>query len=148
MADAGMQTRPLSVLPGALLALIGLVLALAGGGKMYLNQRYAQEGKRVIGVITGSSSPSARSSAIRYEFHTPDGRTFAGTQSRYSGRAGETILLEYLASDPSWSRVAGSEQNDRQSFLPVGIVGVVTLLAGLYSVAYVVRQRGASADRR
>ena len=141
MPEARMQSQPLSVLPGTLLALIGLVLALVGGGKMYLNQRYTQEGKRVIGVVTASSMRSG----IRYEFQTADGRTFTGRQSRYSGRPGETILLEYLASDPSWNRVAGSEQSDRQSFLPIGIVGVLTLLAGLYSIAYVLRRR-AGAD--
>ena len=142
MPQARMGSKPLSVLPGTLLAVIGLVLALIGGGKMYLNQRYTQEGKRVIGVVTASSMRSG----IRYEFQTPDGRTFTGRQSRYSGRPGETILLEYLASDPSWNRVAGSEQSDRESFVPLGIVGLVTLVAGLYSVVYVLRQRRAGSD--
>lgn len=130
-----------STLPGALLLMIGVALLLAGSGKLYLDTRYEHEGRDVIGIITASDSPMSRARSIRYEFETADGHRFQGHQSRYGGRPGETIRLQYLASDPTWNRVAGSDHDDRQVFLTMGIIGALAVLGGFYSMIFVLRQR-------
>lgn len=128
--------------PRILMAVLGLTLTLIGGGKYYLNARYQSEGREVIGTVTGTDG-SRRSRLILYEFRTPDGGTFHGRQSRYGYSIGQPVRLEYLASDPEWNRVAGSDRDDYRTYLPTGLAGALFLLVGLYSVSYVLRTRRA-----
>jgi hypothetical protein len=96
---------------GALVAAsFGLVL-LAMGGRLIIYDHLLASAVRAAAEITsaGSTRSSGSSSVnfVRYRFTDPSGRTFSGTSAGYSGRAGDSLLVEYVPRFPYIHRVAG-----------------------------------------
>lgn len=120
----------------------GLLLFLFSAGKELLDGFYRADGREIIATITWCGyTSSANSRSVRYTFTLPDGRSFKGSQTGYGGTVGETILVAYLPSNPSFNRVAGSERQG-QKWLPfLAVAGIFFMFAGVRS--YVVLRRQA-----
>jgi hypothetical protein len=73
----------------------------------------------------------AGSSFIKYSFTLPDGGTFTNTQGNYSGNPGDTIVIEYVRTDPDLNRVAGSESRERRLVWIIAIPAAFFLLVAL-----------------
>lgn len=120
----------------------GLLLFLFSAGKTLLDHVYRTDGREILATVTWSGyTSSANSRSVRYTFTLPDGRSFKGSQTGYGGTVGETILVAYLPSNPSFNRVAGSERQG-QKWLPfLAVAGIFFMFAGVRS--YVVLRRQA-----
>lgn len=134
--------RPLAA--PLLVIAFGLVLcaiALVKGG---LNFLYDLDGKAIVGTVVYSDyardSRGIPQGNITYRFSLGDGRTFQGHQTGYSLSPGQTIRLQYLAHHPAINRVAGAQRAERKWLLPVGVIGMLFLLAGLRALALARRQ--------
>ena len=111
---------------GAVWLVLGLG-ALAGGAYAFrLNQRYAREGVTVEGVVLTRSVSVSRAGVrtktptthhdVTYRFQTPDGTTHEGADSLdedlwNSLREQGPVTIQYLASDPSTSRVSDASRD-------------------------------------
>jgi len=120
----------------------GLLLCLFSAGKTLLDHFYRTEGREIVATVTWSGyTSSANSRSVRYSFTLPDGRSFRGNQTGYGGTVGESILVAYLPSNPSFNRVAGAERQG-QKWLPfLAVAGIFFVFAGVRS--YVVLRRKA-----
>jgi hypothetical protein len=120
----------------------GLLLLLISGSSIFLNRLYRTQGRQVVATVTGTDAAydlhHSQHSNIRYQF-TVNGRTFRGNQTGYSENTGETMLVTYLPSYPSFNRVAGSEQQEQKALEPVAFAGLLFMLIAVQS--YVVNRR-------
>ena len=85
-------------------------------------------------ILSGSVSNAfthAGSSFVKYSFTLPDGRTFTNTQGNYSGNPGDTIVVEYVRTNPALNRVAGSESRERRLVWIFGIPAAFCFLIAL-----------------
>ncbi len=91
-------------------AIFGLGLLLVGG-RLVAYDRMLAEPEKVSGVVIDSGSTRSSRGGyvnyVRYAFVDQSGRTRSGTSSGYSGKNGESILIEYSPRFPSVHRVAG-----------------------------------------
>ncbi len=131
----------------------GLVLLLTGAGavvgaalmaKSWAGGRDLREhGALVEAHLEGKEVKSGRggvSYLVRYRFETPGGRTFRGTSGVDSAhrreweRAGPTLAVRYLPTDPSVSAWAVGLQDDGMVLAVgaalVGLIGLMLLVAG------------------
>jgi nitrate reductase NapE component len=119
----------------------GLLLFLFSAGKTLLDHFYRTDGREIVATVTWCGyTSSSNSRSVRYTFTLPDGRSFRGSQTGYGGTVGETILVFYLPSNPSFNRVAGSERRG-QKWLPfLAIAGLFFMFAGVHSYRVLRRQ--------
>jgi hypothetical protein len=112
----------------------GLLLLLVSGGTLLLDHLYRTQGREVIATVTGNDAAYDSShfghANIHYEF-SAGGRVIRGNQSNYSGRAGESVLVVYLPSDPSFNRVSGSDRQEQKALGPVAVAGCLFLLIAI-----------------
>ena len=120
-----------------IVAAFGLGGVGLGGGRIYMNGRYRQTGKRATATVTYSttrSAPNSTMSSAQYRFRTDEGRDVVGRQSGYYLRIGETVTVEYLSEAPDWNRVAGSGRLREAWNIPLVLVGSLFFLAGVFSL--------------
>jgi len=93
-----------------LFSAFGLLFFAIGLGLAGSNAAFERWGEDVIGTVTDTGSTPGVDGAnyVAYGFTDPDGVERSGRSSGYSGTVGETILIEYLSTWPSWNRVAGA----------------------------------------
>ncbi len=109
---------------------LALLCAGLAARRLYIQRLFNSESTNVIAeVLPGSVSNSFTHSGspyVKYAFTLPPGRTFRSSQGGYSGRPGDTILVEYVRTHPQFNRVAGSA--------PMGqrLVWLFTILAALF----------------
>ena len=146
--------RNVRLVVGAVWLLVGLGILAGGVFELKLNQRYARDGVTVEGVVLthsvdttrhyGRQSTTSTSYDVTYRFQTPDGVPREGAEAVdqqlwNSLREQGPIEIEYLADDPSRSRVA-----DRSPWTIVVILGAVGGAFALFGgglVGFDVRRR-------
>ena len=114
-------------------------LALACTGlsihQAFMNSLFVSESETIsANILPGSVSNAFThpgSSYVNYSFTLQDGRTFKNSQGGYSGKLGDTILVEYIRTRPDTNRVAGSEEMSNRLVWIFGIPGAIFMLIAL-----------------
>jgi hypothetical protein len=118
-------------------SLAGFGFLCLGGGKLYLNRVYAQQGVQTLATVTYYTSRSVpnpvASSYAEYRFKTADGLEMKGHQNGYYVRVGEEVKIEYLPNFPEWNRFSGARRINEGWNIPMAIVGFIFFLAGIYA---------------
>ena len=107
-----------------------------------LDKAYGEEGVTVTAVLSADtrtifgSSNRPDSHYVHYVFEVPDGRTFSGSTSGYSGKKGGKVRVTYLESNPAQNRVSGSHKVKPENYGYFRIAGWMLLGLSLYSIAF------------
>ena len=100
---------------GIICILFGLTLSVIGARLVFYQHFLEVRGQKVIGKITDTGTVRHSSGGyvnyIRYSFNDNSGKMHNGQSSGYSGKIGETILLEYSPDFPFIHRVSGEGRN-------------------------------------
>ncbi len=126
----------------AAFVLFGLVLLVIGGRLIVYDLLLSGgSGEKIIGEITDAGSVHRSSGGyvnyIRYRFQDASGDFHTGQSSGYSGKAGETILLEYSPTFPFIHRVSGEGKNRGYRFRwPIAAAGLLFAIAGIHWFLY------------
>ena len=113
--------------------LVGGILAFLPGLKILRNYQFQGGSDKVIAKISSSGRTTGSSSTryVSYEF-TVAGSSFTGTTSGYGGAKGETILVEYVTSDPSINRVSGAGKRNKKWLWPMFGFGLFFAFVGTH----------------
>jgi hypothetical protein len=124
----------------------GLILCAISLVKGGLDLLYHLDGAEIRGTILYSDYAYGPQHMphrnVVYQFTPPRGTTLRGSQSGYSGKPGESILIQYLSSRPSINRVAGAQvQEDKWLLIPGG-VGLLFIGIALHTLVINARRQG------
>ena len=98
----------------------------------YINNLFVSESETISAdIVPGSvlnSFTHTGSSFVNYSFTLKDGRTFKNSQGAYSGKPGDTILVEYVRTRPNSNRIFGSEAMSNRLVWIFGIPSAIIML--------------------
>ena len=121
-----------NVIVRLLFLVLALVCASLAVRRLYIEHLFDSEPVTIDAhILPGGVTNAfthAGSSFTKYSFTLPDGRTFTNTQGNYSGNPHDTIVVEYVRTNPDLNRVAGSQSSARRLVWIFGSAAALFLL--------------------
>lgn len=114
-----------------LFSAVGFVFFFIGIGLATSGALYDRFGVKASGTVTDTGQTGGNSSTnwLAFRFTAPDGEEYTGRSSGYSGRSGESVLIEYLSIHPGWNRVSGAgRRSQRWQWWIAGFGGAFALI--------------------